>query len=271
MSFLDDIVDVGSGVWDWATGSSMSAGIARAAALGYMLKEVQASINKDNEKGSSSDSGRTSTIEKDYGVREQIDPDTNNVIPVVYGQAFVSGSVVDAVLSDDNQTMWYCIAICEKTGPLMSTFNEQGYGTDSNITFEAMYWNNTQVTFRNDGITAASLSDADGNVSTDIDGLVEVYLYNNGSKSPTRFSGYTFPEYGYYAYDIFPNWTPNHTMDQIVFAIIKVTYNKTKNITGLGNIQFKIKNTLTQPGDVIYDYLTNPIYGAGIMPEEIAQ
>ena len=273
MSFLDDIVDVGSSVWDWATGSSMSAGVARAAALGYMLKEVQASINKDNEKGTTSSDtggGGTSTLDKDYGVREQIDPDTNNTIPVLYGQAFLTGSIVDAVLSEDNQTMWYCIALCEKTGPLLSTYTAgSGFATDSFISFEAMYWNESKVNFRADGITATSLSDEDGNTSNDIDGLVEVYLYNNGSDSPAKFSSLSAPAAIPPAYNLFPNWTTSHKMTNLVFAIVKVTYNKSKNITGLGNIQFKLKNTLTQPGDVIFDYLTNSIYGANIPFEEI--
>lgn len=265
MSFLDDIVDVGSSVWDWATGSSMSAGVARAAALGYMLKEVQASINKDNEKSSSSGAGSTtdtSTPEKDYGVREEVDPDTENTIPVVYGQAFVGGLIVDAVLSDDNMTMWYCIAVCEKTGKLMS--NDQ----DSKISFEGIYWNNSQMKFNLDGVTASSLTDDSGNTSDDINGLVQVYLFDNGSNSPAKLSGYSQGT-STAAFAIFPNWTQNHTMDNIVFAIFKVTYNREKNITGLGNIQFKIKNTMSQPGDCIYDYMTNTRYGAGIAPEEI--
>jgi hypothetical protein len=274
VSFLDDIVNVGSSVWDWATGNSTSAGVARAAALGYMLKEVQASINKDNERGQStgSSSGGSTTLEQDYGVREQVDPDTTNVIPVVYGQAFLAGSVIDAVLSEDNQTMWYCITICEKTGVLMSTFDEEtGTAIESRISFEGMYWNNGQLTFAADGITATALTDADGNSSDDVNGLIQVWLYNNGSNSPTRFTGYSEPALAYPAYEIFPNWTPNHTMDNIVFAIVKVTYNKTKNVTGLGTLEFKMKNTLSQPGDVIYDYLTNKRYGAGIAPEEINQ
>lgn len=272
MSFLDDIVDVGSSAWDWATGSSMSAGVARAAALGYMLKEVQDSIKKDNEKASASsgsNSGGQSTLEKDYGVREQIDPDTNNSIPVVYGTSYLTGSIVDAVLSDDNLTMWYCIALCEKTGPLLSTMDSQGNnGTDSVITFEEILWNNCKITFNADGITAYSITDESQNTSTDINGLVSFYLYNNGSTSPCTFSNLSNGNYTY-AYNVFPGWNPEYTMDNLVFAIVKVTYNKEKNITGLGNLQFKMKNTLTQPGDVIYDYLTNTIYGAGIPKGEI--
>lgn len=259
MSFIDDIVDVGSSVWDFATGSSMGAGMARAAALGLMLKEVQSSINKDNE----ATNGSTAST-KDYGVREQVDPNTDFTVPVVYGQAFLSGSITDAVLSDDNTTMWYCITICEKTGNLMS--NSQ----PSVISFSNVYWNQSKVNFRSDGITATSLSDDDGNSSSDIDGLVQFYFFNGGSASPCKLSGFgsgnTSP-----AYSIFPNWTANHTMNDLVFCLVKVTYSKEKNITGLGNLEFKINNTMKMPGDVLYDFMTNTRYGGGITPEEIYQ
>jgi hypothetical protein len=58
-------------------------------------------------------------------------------------------------------------------------------------------------------------------------------------------------------------------MDELVFALIKVRYSKEKGITGIGNIEFKVKNTMSQAGDCINDYLTNTRYGAGITIEEI--
>jgi len=256
-SFIDDIISVGSSIWDWATGSSISAGTARAAGLAYLLKEVQDSIKRDNAKPE-----LQTTFVADYGVREQIDPDTETKIPVVYGTAFVGGAITDAFMSEDNQTMWYCMTLSEKTGIIYGT------GQPSVINFEAVYWNETQVNFNTNGITAKSLSDDSGNNSEDINGLVEFYFYNNGSTSPAKLSGYsngnTRP-----AWEIMPNWTTSHTMNELVFVIIKVTYNKEKNITGLGNMQFKLRNTMNQPGDCLYDYMTNTRYGAGITPEEI--
>ena len=72
MSILDDIVDTGSALWSAFTGPGTGAAIARATTLGYMLKEVTNSINKDNEKPATA-----TTNTPDYGVREQVDPDTN--------------------------------------------------------------------------------------------------------------------------------------------------------------------------------------------------
>lgn len=261
MSFLDSIVDFGSDVWDWATGSSTSAGVARAAALGYMLKEVQSSINKDNDKKAKT---QGSGFTPDLGVREQVDPNTENRIPVVYGSTFVGPTVFDAWMSNDNQTMWYALAICEQTGVLMSNSQQ------SVITIDAVYWNQTKVSFQPDGVTASTLTDEDGVSSNQVDGLVQFFAYSGNSNSPIRINNYgtqTLTQ----AYNIMPNWTANHQVNGTVFVIAKVTYNKEKSVTGLGDLEFKVNNTMRQPGDCIYDYMTNSRYGAGIAPEEINQ
>lgn len=254
MSWFDDIVDFGSSAFDWATGSSNSAALARAAGLAFLLNELTSSTNPAND---------TKGVDptKTKWSREQIDPNTDNYIPVVYGKAFVGGLVTDAVLADDNQTMWYCITICEKTGKLMST------GADSVISFKKMFWNDNEIVFQSDGITAAKMVDQDGNESTNLNGLVKVYVFNNGSTGTTHFEGYNGN--GTPAYGLFPNWTPSHTMNELVFAIVKVTYSAEKNVTGLGSVKFQLSNTLKQPGDVMYDYMLNTRYGAGINSEEI--
>lgn len=281
MSFLDDILDVGSSVWDWATGNSTSAGLARAAALAYMLRELTNSMNKSNDADKNIGTGTnkpnsTSTNSTVSYSREQVDPNTENSIPVVYGQAYISGSIVDAVMTDNNQVMWYCLALCEKTGYLLSTRDPVStLAEDSTIRINEIYWNDLQMIFRYDSVQdthnghqAQRLVNQDGVYSDDIDGLVNIWLFNNGSNNPVPLFGY--PSYDQRkAYEIFPNWTPNHTMDEIVFAIVKVKYSAPKNITGLGTLRFKITNTLKKPGDVLFDYMTNTRYGCGINAQEV--
>lgn len=257
MSFLDSIVNVGSSVWSGLTGPGVAGGLARAGILAVMLREVTNSINKQNQSPDQAQSQRP-----DFGVREQVDPDTDNSIPVVYGEAFIGGRIVDAVLSQDRQTMSYCLALCETTGIKLSD------GQASQITFEEIYWNQNRVVLQSNGVTAASFEDEDGVTSTSINGLIEFYLYNNGSSSPTNLKGYSNAAPGA-AFTYMPNWTSNHTMDNLVFCIIQVQYSAEQQVTGLGRIQFKIKNTMTQPGDCLFDYMTNNRYGAGIESEEI--
>jgi len=255
MSFLDDIIQVGSDIFGAVSNSGVLGGVVKSVGLGYLLKEVTSSVNKDNQKP------ETATFNTpDTGVRLQVDPDTQHSVPVVYGQAYLGGIVTDAVLTDNNQTMWYCLTICEKTGNLIN-------GTPSVISIDRIYWDQNEIKFQSNGHTVEKYIDSSGTASDNPNGLIDIYLFNNGSTSqcyPTGYSGSVNT-----AYQLFPNWTTNHTMDQLVFALVKVQYNKEKSITGLGNIEFKITNTMTEAGDCINDYLTNTRYGASISPEEI--
>lgn len=260
MSFLDDIVDIGSDIWGAVTGSGVIGGVAKATALGFLLKEVTSSVNKDNTKPET-----TTTTAVDPGVRLQVDPDPTHAIPVVYGEAYLGGIVTDAKLSNDNQVMWYCITICEKTGTKLSD------NTDSVIAFEELFWNDQKISFQSDGITVASVIDNNGSANSDINGLVKIYCYNNGSNSPVVPSGYTNGALtaAYAVWGDNQGWSSSYTMSNLVFALVRVEYNKEKNITGLPNLKFKMQNSMTQPGDCLYDYVTNTRYGAGIDPAEI--
>jgi hypothetical protein len=66
-----------------------------------------------------------------------------------------------------------------------------------------------------------------------------------------------------------PGWDSAKTMDQLIFAVVELTYDKTKGVTALGKWNFEITNTMTQPGDCLYDYMTNTRYGVGIDPGAI--
>lgn len=256
MSFLDDIVDFGKNIWNTVSGSGVIGGAAKATALGFLLKQVTNSINKDNQKPETA-----TTNTPDPGVRLQVNPNTDSSIPVVYGEAFLGGCITDAAITNSNQTMWYCITICEKTGNLLN-------GTASAITVEDIYWDSYRVAFQQDGITVASFIDQDNNVNTLPNGLIKFYVFSGNSTSPSKIRGYANGNSAS-AYSLFPNWTSNHTMSDLIFVLVRVDYNKANDVTKLGDIQFKIKNTMTLPGDVLYDYMTNTRYGAGIDEAEI--
>lgn len=257
-SFIDDIINVGSSVWDWATGNSTSAGMARAAALGYMLREVQKSINKDNAKaGSESAPGVV-----DRGVREQVDPNTENVVPVVYGRAWVRPRVVDAVLTNNNKTMWYAMAICEQTGIIMET------GAQSVIQIVEIQVNEQTLVFEVDGVTVSGAYDQNGAAVDTLRGSMRVYAFAGGSDKPVRINGNgSIPLVP--AWNLMPGWTSSHKMSNLVFILIRLDYNAEKQVTGLGQVKVRVNNTMSKPGDVIYDYMTNPIYGAGLNAADI--
>ena len=252
-NWLEDIGSaIGTGV-DWLFGSDtgkLVLNIGGTALAGYALSQL-------------TDSTKTTdaATEPDKGVRIQIGPSPYNKIPVIYGSAVTGGTITDLMMSDDHLTMYFCFALCEQTGKL-----DVGRGADSQISFEDIYWDDKQVVFNADGFTVAGFKGSDQKVNADPAGLIQIYTFSNGSSNPVKPNTIVNAKNTAPAYSVFPKWTPTDMMSNLVFAIVKVTYSKAKNITSVGNIKFKIKNSLTEPGDVLYDYMTNPLYGASILP-----
>lgn len=212
----------------------------------------------------------------DAGSRQMLSPATNHKIPVVYGAAYLGGAITDAQLVNDNKTMWVCLTISEKTGKLFST------GAASAYTFNECYRNADQVIFQADGITVAKTVDADGNEDVSMAGLIKIYMYGGSGSSanqltPSAASCVSAPTITpVNAWDIFPDWTApsgptiNTNMSDLVFALVRVDYNRDKNVTSIGDYQFNIINSMTSQGDVIFDYATNTRYGAAIRLSEIS-
>lgn len=253
MSFLSGLFNFGKSVVGFLTGNSIGSTLARAAIAGYALNKLTKSIAQENKS--------TATENIDEGVRLQIPPASSNKVPVLYGTAHFSGTITDAELSADNQTMYYVMTLVEKTGTVRST------GAASSYTFKDVYWNDQRLVFRSDGITVDYAVDRTGAFDRSASGLIQVYCYAGGSTAgvvPENYTG-TVPA----AYNVMPSWGTSHKMTDLVFAVIKITYNRDKGITGLGNFTFEVANSMRDPGDVIYDLFTNDLYGAGIATSNI--
>jgi hypothetical protein len=256
MSFLDSLVDLGKSAIGFLSGNSVGANLARTAITGYALNRITNTVNKENEK--------PETKRIDPGVRIQVDPSPDYRVPVVYGEAVLGGIITDAVLTNGNQTMYFCITICERTG-----LTDLGTGPQSTFTFNDIYWNDNRLSFQSDGITVAGWTDKSETFTDKPNGKIKVWCFDGNSTRPTIPTGYTNAATDY-AYNIFPGWASGtHFMNDLVFAIVRVDYAADQDVKGLGNMKFKISNSLTLPGDVLYDYMTNTRYGAGIAPEEI--
>lgn len=247
MSFLDDIVSTGSDALGWLGGSGLGPALARTAITGYALNKLTQSINPTNG---------TNTV--DPGARQQVEADPAHSIPVVYGTAWLGGIITDAVLTNNNATMYYCLTICEKTGNL-----NLGNGDPSQFTFGEIYRNDQRLIFENDGITVKSEIDTSGNTCTNPAGKIRVYCFAGNSATPVVPENYTNESLAS-ADSIMPGWTANHDMTNLIFAIIRVDYDATNDIRGLGTFRFQIKNSMTLAGDCLYDYMSNTVYGAGI-------
>lgn len=262
MSWFDDLVDTGKsllgGVTDFFTGNSLGSNLAKTALMGYTLNRVNKSVNKDN-----TSSTPPAAAKPDPGVRLQTKPASDYKVPVLYGSATFGGAVTDAWLTADNLNMYFVLTLCEKTGTKLST------STASAFQFNDVYLNDNRVIFQNDGITVDYTIDRDGNQDISTRGLVEVYCYAGDSTTPVVPEYYSNPSLQN-AYDIMPNWTSSYTMDETVFAIVKLTYSKDKGVNRLPDMKFTITNSMSLPGDCLYDMMTNTRYGAGIATTDIA-
>jgi membrane protein implicated in regulation of membrane protease activity len=191
------------------------------------------------------------------GNRQQIPPATNNKLPIVYGEAWIGGTIVDLSISQNNQELYYVLALSEVTDN----------GADD-ITFGTAYWGGKRVTFQVDGHTVESLvDDSTGIVDNTVAGRLQFFFYRNGSFTPTnstqsaisvmQSSGLTY------------TWDNSKTMTNTAFVIVHLTYSQTANIRGIEQTRFQITNSRTNTGDVFYDYLTNSVYGGAIPVNQI--
>lgn len=193
----------------------------------------------------------------DVGNRQQVPPATNNKLPIVYGEAWVGGTVVDLSISENNQDLYYVLALSEVTGN----------GTDT-ITFGDAYWGGKKVTFRADGYTVASLTDeSSGVVDTTVDGRMQFFFYRDGSNTPTNSTQTAISVMS--DSSLVYKWDNTKLMTNTAFVIVHLTYSQTANIRGLEQTRFQITNSRSNTGDVFYDYLTNEVYGGAIPVNQI--
>ena len=185
------------------------------------------------------------------GNNQQVPPATDNKLPVVYGSAWVGGTIVDLSISSNNQKMYYVLALSEVTG------------SSDTITFGQIYYGGKRVTFQGDGYTVASLTDeSTGEVNTQVAGKIAIYLYRNGSNSQVNSSSSAISVMS--DPDLVYKWDSTKLMTNSAFAIIKLVYNQDARITGIEQTKFQITNSRYKPGDCFLDYLTDTRYGAAI-------
>ncbi len=182
----------------------------------------------------------------DPGVSIQLPPATDNKIPILYGKAFTSGPIFDAAISNSNKTMTYCIALSEET--------QTGTFSVGDI-----YMNDVELVFT--GNTVTSHIDPNQSTATTYNGNVRVNVYQGGSAAGDCI----FPTSGgVAATSIVPHWGANHTANALVFAVMQIDYDAENGLTGLPQMTFEMTNSLNNPGDVLYDYLTSPRYRANL-------
>lgn len=221
-------------------------------------------------------------------IRLQNPPNTDNKVPVLYGRATTGGILTDVALWEDAIPYEYdfsgspdpadanynpnfgdvigaaslfqmCFTISMATGNNIA-------GEPSEYSLKNVYFNNQVVNFGPDSNEVLSLTDNKGNTKSvfDSNGISNLYI------SVFNSSGFQIQkvglesEFGYDARNEFFTWTPDHLMSGLVFGIVSMVYNKELGFDRVPDIRFDIENSLRLPGDVLYDYMTNRVYGCGI-------
>ena len=239
-------------IFEWAGSSSIVGSLVRVAAAFGLMRWIAGTQQPPS-------SGTSSVV---YN-RIQVPPATDNKIPVAYGNSYFNGTIIDVQLTNSNQTMYAAIVLCETTGNLLST------SSASNIVIDNIYLDNKKITFKADGTTVDYVTDDTGVVDSNPSGLMGIYLYKGGSAYPMLpcQPGTTTPITGTVpsaAYSIMPGWDNTYNCNNTIFAIVKLNYDQSKGQHGIPNLKFHVCNSMTLPGDCLYDYMTNALYGAGI-------
>ena len=197
----------------------------------------------------------------DPGVRIQLPPGTDNKIPIIYGDVYTSGPILDVNISNKNDTMHYCIVLSEKT-------------TTGTFSIGEIYWNDARLNFGTGANAHKVVSKFDKNATTNTDwnGKIRVRAYAGSTSSSNQI--FPVPGGGVTAVDattMMPHWTTpsQYTMSDLVFVMIEVDYSSEDQLTGLGALSIEVQNTLNNPGDVLQDYLTNSRYGCGLKTADI--
>tara|TARA_R110000868_G_scaffold272773_2_gene532026 strand:- start:12361 stop:15678 length:3318 start_codon:yes stop_codon:yes gene_type:complete len=191
------------------------------------------------------------------GSRLQVSPAGDNKLPILYGSAYLGGIVTDLSITTNNQVLYYVLSIAEVT-------NTETGGTPDSYTFGDIYFGGKKCIFdvSDTSLVVGLLDESTGITDNTVNGLMNFYLYRNGSYSGvnTATSAIQIMQDANLVY----KWDATKLMSNCAFAIIKITYNQNANLTGLQQTKFQITSPRTQPGDCFVDYLTSTRYGAAI-------
>ena len=180
-----------------------------------------------------------------------VTPSTDNRIPVLYGSSYVPGMIIDARISNDSQTMYYIYALAEITG-------------SGSVSVDEVWMGEQKLNFSSGQHEVVSATNPDGTTDTNPAGYIDVWVYRE--RTTPIFGAATGT-----TESIVPGLTTNNKYGGLYVAVVKVKYNATLGYTSMPQMTFKMTNTLSNPGAVWYDFMTNTRYGAGIPSGRVDQ
>ena len=189
---------------------------------------------------------------KDPGVKVQLQPSTDNRVPVFYGRVNTGAIAVDAGIKNRNNTMVYAYVIGEKTDTGSYTINNI-YRGDAKLNFS--------------GASVTSITDPNATSTNNVNGKMRCRVYAGNAQSSVN---QIFPTTGKVAAQTLLSTIDSSTnYEDLVYAIFEVDYDAENGLTGLGQITYDITNSLTNPANVLLDYCQNDRYGAGLTNDEL--
>jgi len=180
----------------------------------------------------------------DPGVKIQIAPSTDNRIGIPYGRNIMGGPITDVAISNNNQTMTYIIVLGEAVDGATYTLNK-------------VYKNADTCNFDSGG-SLTSITEQGGTVNTDLAGKIRIGLYASTFGKFFGLSG------GAYVYLPHATNAVSYSLEDLIYAIVQIDYDAENGLTGLPPMSFDITNSVSNPGDVLMNYLNNSRYGAGL-------
>ena len=194
---------------------------------------------------------------KDPGVKVQVSPSTDNKVPVFYGSNLTGGIIVDAGISNSNDTMTYVLVFGEKTDTGTYTVGKQFRG-DQQLVFGVA--GSTHI--------VQSVIDANSTSTNKVAGKMRCRIYAGGTAATDQI----FPTNAanrVAATTMLSTITATTSYEGLVYAVFQMDYDAEESLTGLGSITAEITNSLSEPGAVLSDYLLNSRYGAGLTTAEV--
>ena len=187
------------------------------------------------------DDGGLPAVE-DPGVEQRLGANTQNRVPILYGQFMQRGALTYAEITEDRKTLYTVITIGE--GPVTS--------------IDSIYWDDILLTLDANGEVTAGV-DVEGNAVTRLNGQINVqtYLGTATGNNSTYLEG------------LVTDWTSNHKMTNLVYAVVTVRYNRDNDVTNLSDMRFIGTAPINSPAEAVIDQLTNVRHGLGLSPTVI--
>ena len=235
----------------------------------------------------------------DQNITDFTAPNTANKVPRVYGYVNLGGTIVDTYKEDAN-TVWVCTVLSEFD---LDRFDDNGTADcairtvsrngevlcDRTTPSGGKYVTGDGFTHGNAGLLNLNTNTIYSWGSNSASNPLNYWVYAGSSDSAnliaqTGGSGN--------AYDFFPTWTSANTMDNLLFAIIKVQFYEDEpndfKIDKFGSWRFEVMlrqgatNSMPvgsgganvtpnfkNPAHILYDYLTSDRYGVGLDAADI--